>query len=446
VFDPQGKTSQWLKQAGVSWQPVDAAADLSPYDLLIVGQAAMTADGPAPDINRVREGLKVLLFEQTAEVLEKRFGFRVAEYGLRQVFPRVPNHPALNGLATESLRDWRGAATILPPRLKYELSPRFNGAPTVRWCDLPVTRLWRCGNRGNVASVLIEKPARGDFLPILDGGFGLQYSPLMEYREGLGRVLFCQMDVTGRTESDPAAETIARNLINYITQCKPAASRTAVYAGEPAGKNHLEAAGVAAMPYEGKLVSNQVLIVGPRGGSQLADNTAGIAEWLAKGGHVLALGLDEAELRAFLPFKISMKKAEHIGTFFDPTALDSLLAGVGPADVHNRDPRELPLLADGAAIVGDGVLATATNGSVVFCQMAPWQFEPRQQANLKRTHRRVSFMVARLLGNLGVRGSSPILNRFNSPVSTVTPDKRWLDGLYFDQPEEWDDPYRFFRW
>ena len=23
---------------------------------------------------------------------------------------------------------------------------------------------------------------------------------------------------------------------------------------------------------------------------------------------------------------------------------------------------------------------------------------------------------------------------------------RWLEGLYLDVPEEWDDPYRFFRW
>jgi hypothetical protein len=23
---------------------------------------------------------------------------------------------------------------------------------------------------------------------------------------------------------------------------------------------------------------------------------------------------------------------------------------------------------------------------------------------------------------------------------------RWLDGLYLDQPDESDDPYRFFRW
>ena len=143
----------------------------------------------------------MILFEQTSEVLEKRFGFRTAEYGLRQLFPRVPDHPILAGITTEHLRDWRGEATILPSRLKYEMRPRYG--ITVQWCDLPVTRLWRCGNRGNVASVLIEKPACGDFLPILDGGFSLQYSPLMECREGNGLVLFCQVDVTGRTESYP---------------------------------------------------------------------------------------------------------------------------------------------------------------------------------------------------------------------------------------------------
>ena len=116
--------------------PVDAKADLAAYDVLIVGKAALTVDGPAPDISRVRDGLKVLVFEQTPEVLEKRFGFRVAEYGLRQVFCRVPDHPALAGLATEHLSDWRGEATILPPRLKYELNPKFNGAPTVTWCGI----------------------------------------------------------------------------------------------------------------------------------------------------------------------------------------------------------------------------------------------------------------------------------------------------------------------
>jgi hypothetical protein len=26
------------------------------------------------------------------------------------------------------------------------------------------------------------------------------------------------------------------------------------------------------------------------------------------------------------------------------------------------------------------------------------------------------------------------------------PVRRWESGFYLDRPEEWDDPYRFFRW
>jgi len=446
-FDPKGETGKWLDGMGIKCQPVDSNADLSAYDTLIVGKAALTADGPGPDVSRVREGLKVIMFEQTSEVLEKRFGFRVEEYGLRQVFKRVPDHPILAGLDTENLRDWRGEATILPARLKYELSRRYNGAPAVKWCDLEVTRVWRCGCRGNVASVLIEKPARGDFLPIVDGGFSLQYSPLLEYREGKGMVLFCQMDVTGRTERDPAAESLARNILEYVAAWKAAPSRKALYVGDPAGKSHLESAGVSLGSYEGgNLSADQVLVVGPGGGQTLSANAAAIADWLKAGGHLLAIGLDEENANAFLPFKVRMKKAEHIATCFEPFGIKSLLAGIGPADVHNRDPRELPLVSEGASAVGNGVLARAESANVVFCQLAPWQFDYKQQYNLKRTYRRASFLVTRLLADMGVAGSGPLLARFHSPVDTAKLEKRWLDGLYLDAPEEMDDPYRFFRW
>ncbi|MEA3212723.1 MAG: beta-galactosidase [Chthoniobacter sp.] len=197
LFDPKGETGAWLKEAGITCQMVDARADLSSYDTLIVGKAALTLDGPAPEITRVRDGSKVIIFEQTSEVLEKRFGFRVVEYGLRNVFPRLPDHPLLAGLTTDHLRDWRGSATIVPGQLELEFSRKFF-SPATTWCDISVPKIWRAGCRGNVASVLIEKPACGDFLPIVDGGFSLQYSPLMEYHEGKGLVIFCQMDVTGR--------------------------------------------------------------------------------------------------------------------------------------------------------------------------------------------------------------------------------------------------------
>jgi beta-galactosidase len=349
----------------------------------------------------------------------------------------------LAGIAAESLCDWRGEATILPPRLKFD-DPRRE---TVRWCDIPVTRVWRCGNRGNVASVLIEKPACGNFLPIVDGGFSLQYSPLMEYREGRGMVLFCQMDVTGRTESDAAADRLTRNILNYVSDWKPSPVRKALYAGDPAGKAHLEKAGVETAAYDGgKLSAEQVLIVGPGGGKQLSAHAAVVGEWLAAGGRLLGIGLDQADVKPLLP-GVTMKKAEHIAAYFEPPATGSTLAGVGPADVHNRAPKDYWLVTGGAKAVGDGVLAASESGNVVFCQAVPWQCDySKQQHNIKQTFRRASFLVTRLLGNLGVEEATPVLARFSSPVDAKQAEKRWLKGLYLDEPEEWDDPYRAFRW
>jgi hypothetical protein len=479
LFDPNGETAGLLKDLAVRFETVRADADLLSYDVLVVGKHALTAGGAAPDIARVTGGLKVLVFEQSADAMEKRLGFRVQEYGLRQVFPRIPDHPALAGLGGENLRDWRGEATNTAPRLTYTLSPRLNYVPVVSWCGIEVPRAWRCGNRGNVASVLIEKPARGDFLPIVDGGFSLQYSPLLEYREGKGVVLFCQLDVTGRTESDPAARIIARNLLEYVAAWKPSPRREVVYAGPPAGKKHLESAGLAPASYTGgelQLKPDQVLVVAPGGGEPLAARKDVVAAFLKGGGRVLAVGLGQKEAQSFLPVAVTMKDAEHISAFFDPPGAGSLLAGVGPADVHNRDPRTIPLVSGGAEAVGDGVLAVSNGAvsnkavsnaaasddpasrsaaatapassapAVVFCQLAPWQFDYQNNFGLKRTFRRTSFLLNRLLANLGAAGATPLLDRFRTPAGASKPESRWLDGLYLDTPEEWDDPYRFFRW
>ncbi len=393
IFDPKGETTKLLATMGIENHVVEPGADLSAYDILIVGKAALTVDGPGPNLSRVRDGLKVVVFEQTSEALEKRLGFRVAEYGLRQVFPRIPDHPLLAGLKVENLHDWRGSATLLPPRLEHTAGHAFEG-PAVEWCGIEVPHVWRCGNRGNVASVLIEKPARGDFLPVLDGGYSLQYSPLMEYREGKGMVLFCQLDVTGRTEQDPAAETLAGNVLRYVAGWKPPARREALYVGGPVGRRYLEFSGIRVKSYEGgKLPPDHVLIVAagdgfwPRlptvtrtelglivhgGGWNLADSAAAIAEFLKAGGHLLCLGLDEEEARTFLPFKVGMTKAEHIAAFFEPPPASSLLSGVAPSDMHNRDPQKLPLVSSGATVLGDGVLAQAENAHVVFYQFPPY--------------------------------------------------------------------------
>jgi beta-galactosidase/beta-glucuronidase len=446
LFDPKGESARLLKELGIRFTPVDANADLASFDTLIVGKGALTLTNAAPDIGRVRDGLKVIVFEQTPDVLERRFGFRVAEYGLRWVFERVPGHPILAGIGEEQLRDWRGESTILPPRLTTQPGEQFNLAPTVQWAGMTVTRVWRAGNRGNVASALIEKPARGDFMPVLDGGYSLQYTPLLEYREGRGMVLLCQMDVSGRTASDPAAVVLARNILQYVAAWKPVWGRAVVYAGEPAGARYLYSEGVSPAEYEkGALWEGRLLVVGPGGGQRLAPDAADIAGWLKAGGRVLAIGLDDKDANAFLPAKISTAVREHIAAYFEPFRWGSVFAGVSPADVHCHAPRQLPLISQGADPVGDGVLAQSADARVVFCQLAPWRIDySGEQNNIKRTFRRVSSMTSRLLANLGAAGQTPLLGRFSTPVAAH--EKRWLDGFYLDTPEEWDDPYRFFRW
>jgi hypothetical protein len=259
--------------------------------------------------------------------------------------------------------------------------------------------------------------------------------------------VFCQLDVTARTETDRAADTLVRNLLRYTSRpAAPTPGRPVIYAGDPAGLDHLRAAGVPAAPYEGgALAADRILVVGPGGGARLAAQKPALTRWLADGGSLLAIGLDETELATFLPEPPHTRSAEHIATFFEPPAAGSLLAGVGPADVHNRDPRLLPLVSTNVDLAGDGVLATAPGARVVFCQLVPWQFEFAGKANVKRTYRRASFLVSRLLGNLGAASNTPILDRIATSVAETEPP-RYKTGLYLDQPEEWDDPYRFFRW
>ena len=67
-----------------------------------------------------------------------------------------------------------------------------------------------------------------------------------------------------------------------------------------------------------------------------------------------------------------MTKAEHIASYFESPPANSLLSGVAPADVHNRDPRKLSLVSAGATVLGDGVLAQAENANVVFYQFPPY--------------------------------------------------------------------------
>ncbi len=438
VFDPNGDTETLLSGLGIPYTSVGPEADPAGYDIFVIGRRALTLAAPKLNLTRVPQGLKVIVFEQTGEVLEQRVGFRTQEYGLRDVFPRISGHPALAGLTTENLHDWRGEATTVPPHLDPSTMTNPKTYPQVQWCGFTTTRAWRCGCEGDVATVLIEKPAAGNFLPIIDGGFALQYSPLMEYREGAGMVLFCQLDVTGRTENDPAAARLVGNLLDYVSAWKPASQRQLLYVGQSAGKRTSNCAGLSPADYQGgPLTADQVLAVGPEGGAKLAAHAKDIQSWLKAGGRLLGIGLDRDQADAFLPFKTTMRNAEYVCGSYALPAADSPFSGIAPADLYNRRPRELSLVSGGTVALGDGVLAKADGLNVVFCQLVPWQFDNPKDYFLKPTFRRSSFALSRLLANMGAAAGTPLLRNLQDPLPArvVLEDVKPV-GKLGDQPKD----------
>jgi hypothetical protein len=252
------------------------------------------------------------------------------------------------------------------------------------------------------------------------------------------------MDVTGRSEEDRAAQRLVANILDYVAGYSPEPARAVTYVGEAAGQAHLEKSGFALTPYPAG--ADAVLVVGPGAGRELAGDANSLRTWLEGGGRLFALGLGAADANAFMPFPVATTTAEHIDTVFEREGADSTLAAIGPAEVHNRGPREIELISGGATVIGNGVLATALDGNVVFCQLPPWSFDYEKQYNLKRTFRRTAFLVTRVLGNMGCQSTTPLLERFSMPVAGDEAEPRWLQGFYLDEPAEFDDPYRSFGW
>ena len=202
------------------------------------------------------------------------------------------------------------------------------------WCGLPVSHIWRCGNRGNVASVLLEKPARGDFHVLVDGGFSLQYSPLLEYREGRGLVLFCQLDVTGRSEPEPAAETLVRNLLSYDAAWKPTPRLHGALCRRRGRKSASRIHRRHGASLRGAANSGLIKCWWPvpardrRSAAHAVEDPRRLAEVRRKPPRRRAR---PARPSTLLPGgKVRVKNAEHIASYFEPPALNSAFAGIQP--------------------------------------------------------------------------------------------------------------------
>jgi hypothetical protein len=437
LYDPRGLTAKLFERLNVPHVRFDGGREPGADEAVVIGREALDEKG-LPWLAKVSGGLRVLVFEQRAAVLEGLLGFRMAERGSRALFPRF-THPATLGFDAASFRDWSGAATLLPPHLEG-LPEAETHDPLWKWCGFHNTRVWRCGNRGSVASVLIEKPARGDWRALVDGEFDLQYAALLENVEGRGRVVFCQLDVTERTQSDPVADRLVVNLLGYIGRARPEAQSATVCVGSGACEELVRQLGVVTRSAGGWKANakGRLLVAGP--GAAAPD---GLAQAVEQGLNAVCLGLSGEELKAWCPVPVETVKTN--ACFSRIEKLPPELNGLCNADWawHGRMAFDALVVPESERETSSPALRVIRHGKgcVVLWQVPPWLIDEKAKPYLRTSKRHANAMAARLLGNLGAEFRTPLGERFALPV-----EQAWLKSYYLDTPEAGDDPYRYYRW
>lgn len=421
LFDPAGYAAPLFKRLGIPYRAVKSQNDLKGIGLLVIGRDGLKKF-PLHLRSPLENGLRLLVMEQGYPEL-LRLGLRGNVHGLREVFSLDPAFPAL--------RDWRGSSTSTP---KYLTTPELEEHdPVWTWNGFGNTRVWRAGNRGVVNGILLEKPSVGNFLPLMQGGFDLQYAPLLELAEGKGRVLFSQLEISGRTENDPEALELLKRILGYLDRAEIRTERKVYYSGDKRGEALLRELNIVFSPLPEKISPDSLLVLGP--GARVPEK---ILSSVKSGLSVLALGLDEKELKPLLPENETMVKGKFYSDYVEGLRTVPEFAGISNADLHWR--LALPMSSfDPGGIGGRALRLWKTGkGKIAALQVVPWMFD-QKEFQLRTTVRRNTFLVSRLLHNLNAESRKGAFSIF---------DGDRINGMVFELEKNWlgkEDPRKTGR-
>ena len=409
LYDPEGSAAPLLRKLGVPFRLITDQHNLDGVELLVIGRDGLK-NFPFELSERLEAGLKLLLLEQKAEEL-RRIGLRCLELGMREVF-------LADG---KKLHDWRGCSTMLP---FYRKTDEFeSNYPLVNANFFRRTRPWRAGNRGSLADVVVEKPQIGDWLPAASCGFDLQYAPLLRLAEGRGCVVLCQYAVSGRTESEPEAEKILAQALVELDRYTPVVRRKVFYSGDAVGTALLEALRIPFVPYRNaaSLPKNSLLVVGPGG------IDGNLSELVARGMNILALGLSAEELNRAFPGGFQTKNGDFYSDYVSGLAKIPEFAGIGNAELHWRGKVRFDAFSPDSP--GGRMLnwKKIGDGCIVAVQLPPWKFS-ETEFSCRTTRRRTTYLVSRLLANLGAAyrsGFFPMLDRIAGRREFELPNDCW---------------------
>ena len=453
LYDPVGSTIKDFNRLGISFNSISSNGIVtSACKLLVIGQGALDTKTPLPFIKTaVESGIDILVLAQKGAVLSHRLGFRYSDVIMRKLSIRRSGASELIGVTPEMLQNWAGASSLLDsyPNMTsvYHYSP-----PIVDWLGLKTTRFFHWGNTGSVGSTLIEKPSIAGFNVILDGATDMNYSGLLYVYDGHCRVTLCQLDLIGRTEPDPVADTILVNLLNNEDV-----------------KNHEELScwtvGLKAqewlttlkIPFHvvkniSEIPANAIVVLGPDAGDAI--DLADIEQRVKQGLHILAIGWDQTNMSQVANLTITTEQKKLV---YEPPLLNtpSALIGVGPADLFWHGPircAAIEAVFEKKVATQDtstywtpyGTLGYVrkSNGEIVFLQPTPDDVKYDWQPHARDKILRVMGIVL-----LNWKAQASGINLIHDlSVPPVPAEKRWDAGYYTKPATLKDDTFHYHPW
>lgn len=322
--------------------------------------------------DEIRNGLKVLVLQQSAEVM-KSFGFEVDDIVPRRLFLRDRVSPALAGLDEDDLREWYGQArTEQSVSLGYEPFGHIVKAKDQ-------TPRWNYNNA--LCGLLLHTPFTVGYLPVIEGGFDGDWSAVIRRYVGKGEIVFSMLSTTdriglnelnGAAVSDPSAKKTQAALYADLLQPSACPHNRRIY---PSGAYALKLAKDYHADYdENGIVPSSVVLCGPD--SEISVNE--IVSAVRRGSNVLVI--DNRRLAEGLGLKVGPMPSNGVYRVkFDPTNPD--LASIGSNILHFRGRVAFAKIMEGGKdwrIDADGMFASRTyreGGRIFVSQLDPYRFE-----------------------------------------------------------------------
>ncbi|MFA7232302.1 MAG: hypothetical protein WC071_13605, partial [Victivallaceae bacterium] len=338
-------------------------------------------------IDFVKNGGRVLIMEQQADILNELFQLKTLHLNSRTMFKAFDCDNRLNDLDDVDLKNWRGDSDFLPLDNTWEKS----GYPR---------HIWKISQQGIVSSLLIQRPHTGAYRSWINGGFDLDYSGLLELNIGCGQLFFCQLDISSRTAQNPNSMTALQGIIK-MTDTLPVTTKRypVIYVGN--NPQVLELIKTLEVKYDRKVSAtsdvDSVMLIGANASEQELSQAR---QHLKNGGIVVFLARKNPD---GLPAEFMPPPTVKLDDYTLSKLPElSLLSGLTLADFYWKDYYRYPLFKSGGSVTPI-IAVKALNGTTVFCQVDPYEFGivPTIQRQMRAQQKQLR-VIAHLFSRLGI--------------------------------------------